>query len=239
MKLNLYQKLIAKIYSRQGIPMPVIELYFFVKKFLPADPIILEAGAHMGFDTIGLSRIWPKAKILAIEPVPNVYEDLVKRVGKLSNVKTLQLALGEKNGVAEMFVSSGDSTASSSILAPTIHLEMFPSVNFNHKIEVPITRLDDLAAHHEIPAIDLMWLDMQGYEPQALEGAGNCLSGVSVIYTELCKSELYAGMMTQNHFIQFLEQNGFKLIWVTHDDEVNEGVFINPEAIAKRKLKKR
>ena len=228
----------SKVYSRQGVPLPVIELYFFVKKFLPADPIILEAGAHMGFDTIGLSKLWTNAHILAVEPVPSVFADLNLRVGNLKNVSTHQIALGEKDDKVTMFVSSGSSTASSSILPPTLHLEMFPSVSFDKQIDVPLRRLDNLLAELKMTHIDLMWLDMQGYEPQALDGAGKLLSDVSVIYTELCKKELYAGMMKQDDLIRFLEQKGFKLQWITQDEEVNEGVFINPAAIAKRKLRK-
>jgi glucan phosphoethanolaminetransferase (alkaline phosphatase superfamily) len=115
---------------------------------------------------------------------------------------------------------------------------MFPSVSFDKQIDVPLRRLDNLLTELKVTHIDLMWLDMQGYEPQALDGAGKLLSDVSVIYTELCKKELYAGMMKQNDLIRFLEQKGFKLQWITHDEEVNEGVFINPTAIAKRKLRK-
>ncbi len=44
-------------------------------RFLPKDPIIVEAGAHVGLDTIEISRQWPKANRYAFEPVPDVFEN--------------------------------------------------------------------------------------------------------------------------------------------------------------------
>ncbi len=41
--------------------------------------------------------------------------------------------------------------------------------------------------------IDFMWLDMQGYELQALAGAGGLLQGVSAIHMEVSNVQLYQG----------------------------------------------
>ena len=134
-----------------------------------------------------------------------------------------------------MYVSGGASTASSSILKPTAHLNIFPSVTFDNKIVVPLKKLGDWAHEEKVTTIDLLWLDMQGYEVYALEGAGNLLQDVYVIYTELCKSELYSGLVTQNTYIEFLRGAGFDLISLAGDSEVSEGIFINTDAIGKRK----
>ncbi len=129
---NLYYKLQARINSYKKIPLPVTELYQKIKRYLPVNPFILEAGAHMGFDTYGLAQIWPKGIVCAFEPVPDVYDSLVERVKGLKNVKTYNLALGRNNGNVDMYVSGGNSTASSSILKPTAHLDVFPSVTFEN-----------------------------------------------------------------------------------------------------------
>lgn len=228
---NLYHQLIGRLNSRRKIPFSVTELYFKIRKYLPRDPIILEAGAHMGFDTYGLARVWSKGFVYAFEPVPDVYNNLVDRLTGLGNVKTYNLALGKDNGTIEMYISGGVSTASSSILKPTAHLDLFPKVTFENKTTVPIRRLKDWAVEEGVLEIDLLWLDMQGYEVYALEGAGDLLRNVSVIYTELCKTELYSGLTTQDDYIAFLEKLGFNLLSLTGDGEVNEGVFVNRKAI--------
>lgn len=232
---GIYHKLVARINSRKGIPLTVTELYFKIAKHLPKKPVIIEAGAHMGFDTFGLAKIWPNGIIHAFEPVPDVFATLVERVKNFKNVKTYNVALGKENGTIEMYVSGGTSTASSSILKPTAHLNLFPSVTFDDKIVVPLKKLSDLALEVKIDTIDLLWLDMQGYEVYALEGAGKLLQDVSVIYTELCRSELYSGLVTQNTYIEFLKGAGFELVSLTGDGEVSEGIFINNNAIKKRR----
>jgi FkbM family methyltransferase len=231
---SVYKRMLARINLKRGIPLAVTELYLEVKKYLPERPVILEAGAHMGFDTYGLARIWPKAEIHAFEPVPNVYNDLVERLKECKNVKMYNLALGSENGTTEMHVSSGGSTASSSILKPSAHLTLFPSVTFENKIVVPLKRLDHWAKDQNLSIIDMIWLDMQGYEVYALKGSGALLKNVSVIYTELCKSELYSGLVTQDDYIKFLGSVGFELISISGDEEVKEGVFVNKKAIAGR-----
>jgi FkbM family methyltransferase len=230
---SLYIKILSRLNARKGIPASVTELYHRIKKYLPSDPVIIEAGAHMGFDTYGLARIWPKATIHAFEPVPSVYDSLVARLNGLKNAKTYNVALGKENGTVEMYVSGGDSTASSSILKPTVHLEMFPSVTFSSKATVPLRTLRDWAKEEKVPRIDLLWLDMQGYEVYALEGAGDILNNVSVIYTELCRSELYSGLVTQEEYIKFLESLSFELIELSGNGEVSEGIFVNRNKVSR------
>jgi|SRR5688572_1959910 len=232
---SLYRKIVSKINLYKQIPLSVTELSLQIKGYLPKNPTILEAGAHLGFDTYGIAKIWPKGIIHAFEPIPHLYNQMYKRLQHCENVRTYNVALGESNGEIEMYVSSGDSTASSSILKPTNHLEMFPTVAFKEKITVPVRRLSDWKSTEKIAQIDLLWLDMQGYEVYALKGAGEVLQDVSVIYTELCKTELYAGLVTENEYIEFLNSHGFTLISTTGDGEVNEGIFINRKAIEKRK----
>jgi 2-O-methyltransferase len=224
---NLYRNLIGRFNSRRGIPGTVTELYFKVKKYLPGIPNIVEAGAHMGYDTYGLARIWPNATVYAFEPVPNLYNALCERTRYLKNVKTYNLALGNENGNLEMHISGGGSTASSSILKPAGHLEDFPSVTFENKINVPVMRLSDWASAENVSTIDLLWLDMQGFEVYALQGLGELLGNVKVIYTELCRKELYSGMFTQEAYIEYLDKSGFELVSLSGNGEINDGIFVH------------
>lgn len=46
-------------------------------------------------------------------------------------------------------------------------------------------------AAHGVNRVDFLWLDMQGYELEALAGAERTLPGVSAIQMEVCNVELY------------------------------------------------
>lgn len=232
MELNLQyfkKTLFDRISLYRGIPPAVIELYSNVKSLLPEDPIVVEAGAHMGYDTLGLAKIWPKGRVYAFEPVPALFNDLQRRLKNVRNTTTFNLALGSTCGFGEMHVSGGTSTASSSILQHTAHLRMFPGVTFEKKVTVPIVTLADWARKEKVDKIDLVWLDMQGYEVRALEGAGELLNKTTIIYTELCKTEYYSGLVTQDSYIRFLETKGFKLVSMIGEQQVNDGIFVNTQ----------
>jgi len=184
----------------------------------------------MGYDTLGLSKIWSRGLICAFEPVPILYKALCARVMSQANVKTYNLALGEKDTNISMYVSDGESNASSSILKPSKHIELFPGVSFDNTISVRMKSIQTWAQEERITSIDLMWLDMQGYEVNALRGMGTLLKQVRVIYTELCRDELYQGLTTREAYIDFLKTSGFELISVLEEDAlVSDGIFVNRE----------
>jgi precorrin-6B methylase 2 len=53
---------------------------------LPPAPVIVEAGAHVGRDTVRMARVWPEGRIHAFEPLPNVFDTLLRNTKGLSNV---------------------------------------------------------------------------------------------------------------------------------------------------------
>jgi len=69
--LNMLLKPSKKFYSKGVIPL------YEIAKYLPVNPVIIEAGAYIGNDTLEMSKVWPKGRIYAFEPVPMLYEKLV------------------------------------------------------------------------------------------------------------------------------------------------------------------
>jgi len=113
----------------------------YIKQFVPPNPIVVEAGAHIGSDTVEMSRIWPKGTIHAFEPVPDLFGKLIENTSDLKNVRLYPCALSDRIGAAKMFVSRGSSDGSSSLLLPKEHLLQHPTVYFQDAIEVPTTTL--------------------------------------------------------------------------------------------------
>ena len=226
--IHLARKVLNRINAYRKISQGVAELHGAVKRYLPKNPIVVEAGAHEGYDTLALATIWPQGKIYAFEPVPILFKELKQRVRNKRNVGLFNVALGEDTRLVKIYISSGDSNGSSSVLKPSGHLKLYPGVAFSETMEVPMISLNEWSMHENIARVDLMWLDMQGYEINALRGASRLLQSVSVVYTELCRSQLYDGMTTQDEYISFLESCGFKLMAVKGDlhEEVSDGIFV-------------
>jgi FkbM family methyltransferase len=176
--------------------------------YLPPNPVIVEAGAHIGTDTEEFSRRWPEGTVHAFEPVPTLYRQLVSRTRRRRNVFPWPLALGTTDGAAELHVSGGGWDASSSLLEPQAVNEL-PGITFEETIVVPVVTLDSwaLASHND--HVDMLWLDMQGTELNALKAAPKVVASVSVLVLEVFTTQQYAGAPLWADVRSWLLDNGF------------------------------
>lgn len=184
----------------------------FIGKFLPKAPVIIEAGAHVGADTLEMSRLWPEGAIHAFEPVPDIFAKLSENTKGLRNVKLYPCALGAATGTAKIFVSGGRSDGSSSLLEPKEHLTEHPDVHFNSRIEIPVITLDDWSTKYGVSSADLLWLDMQGNELAAMKAGERILGTVRAIHIEVSLKEVYRGVPLYPEVRQWLEARGFKVV---------------------------
>jgi FkbM family methyltransferase len=182
------------------------------RKYLPSNPVVVDCGSHIGTDSIELARIFPKAAIHSFEPVPAIFRLLQLNTASYKNISCYSVALGDTDGEAEMHISSQGSDASSSLLRPAEHLRDHPSVLFETIVRVDVKKLDTWAASSNIQNIDLLWLDMQGFEYQMLNASPKILSTVKVIHTEISTKETYAGVLTYTEFQKWLESKGFEVL---------------------------
>jgi len=179
--------------------------------FLPSNPVIVEAGAHVGIDSLHMSAFWPECTIHAFEPVPDLFKKLTTNSRNIKNIHCYPYALGDCNTVAELYISSGDSDGSSSLLLPKKHLTEHPGVVFSTSIRIQTVTLDSWAAENKVPHVDFLWLDMQGYELHALKSAGSVLPAVRAIYTEVSLKEMYHGAPLYAELKQWLGDQGFSV----------------------------
>jgi FkbM family methyltransferase len=194
--------------------VPKAEIY----KFLPENPIIIDAGAHVGLDTVEMSRMWPGSAVHAFEPIPEVFDQLLKNTQGFKNVRCYPLALSDSNSSQQIYVSSGESDASSSLYPPKEHLSVHPNVKFLESIQVPTLTIDAWASKHNIDHVDLLWLDMQGGELAALKASPKILKTVRAIHTEVLLQELYESCPLYPEVRDWLMSQGFKvereeLVW--------------------------
>lgn len=182
-----------------------------LKRILPESPVIVEAGAHIGRDTIEMAKIWPKGHIYAFEPVPDVYNQLIKRTIQYENISCYQKALSDVDGARNIFVSSGTSDASSSLLKPNKHLEFHPSVIFQASELVESVTLDSWASQIGIKTIDFLWLDLQGMELQVLQASPRIMKTLKAIYSEVNLISLYEDTHLYPELKEWLRNEGFKV----------------------------
>jgi FkbM family methyltransferase len=201
------------LFQRYGIPRTREEVISkrFISRFIGRAPVIVDCGAHIGDDTLEMAALWPTARIHAFEPVPEIFYRLESRVRELNNVKCYNFAVSDYSGTQQMYISSGRSDGSSSLLSPTGHRDSHPDVRFDRSAEVPVVTFGDWAAQLGLDQIDLFWLDMQGSELQALRASGELLKRASAIHTEVSTRPTYHGAALYPELRQWLESRGFSV----------------------------
>lgn len=201
------------LFQKRGIPKVKNEQVSksVMRKYLPDNPVIIDCGAHIGNDSIELNRIC-NATVHAFEPVHEIFDRLQKNTARYKNIHCYRIALSDRSGRQHFFVSRGGSDASSSLLEPKEHLIDHPDTSFDLKIEVDTLTLDDWAAQHNIAKVDMLWLDMQGFEMNMLKESAVILPTVKVIHTEVSTKETYKAVNLYKDFSRFLKGKGFETL---------------------------
>jgi FkbM family methyltransferase len=185
-----------------------------ISRYLPPRPVIVEAGAHIGYDTVRFAATWPEGAVHAFEPIPVLYAQLDEATRGLENVHAHCIALGERDGITTIHVSggaveAGRSDASSSLLAPKEHLRLHPQIRFDDALAVETVTLDTWRRRAGIDRVDFLWLDLQGFEPHVLAASPETLAGVSAIHTEVSLLEMYEGGWLYPQLRDWLAERGF------------------------------
>ena len=86
-------------------------------------------------------------------------------------------------------------------------------------MRVPTITLDAWAIQHGIDHVDFLWLDLQGHELAALQGASKLLKRVTAVYLEVNFIEAYEGQPTYQAIDKWMRLQGFNPIAKDFSDE--------------------
>lgn len=187
-----------------------------IAKFVQSDsPIIVEAGAFDGRDTVTFSQRWPNGHVYAFEPLPTLAKTVRIATADCRNVTFIESAFtptDQSSITLYSFDPAESEHASSSILQPTDHLELAPDVKFGSKVTVPATTIDNWYQSVDCPIIDLLWLDLQGAELLVLQKGESLLAATRCCHIEVATRPLYQGGATFDEVRQFFTSRGFSLV---------------------------
>lgn len=175
---------------------------------------VIHVGAHEGTEITAYQQMGAQ-KVLFVEANPAVFERLQANLTGMPDVRSVNCAIGDRNGSVDLHVTSFDQ--SSSILQLKRHQEIYPHITETHQITVQSKTLDTLLQEQELNPSDfnILNIDIQGAELLALQGATNWLKSVELINTEVNYEELYEGCALIDQLDEFLEGHGFQRVATT------------------------
>lgn len=127
---------------------------------------ILDIGANLGYYTYLAATANAKARVIAFEPIKYLAEKIQDNslLNGFAQVTVIDQAVSDKKGEATFYINVKSPTMST--LSPE---DAKDSSNYEKKI-VLLVKLDDYVEENNVTDIDLIKIDVEEHEPEALEG---------------------------------------------------------------------
>jgi FkbM family methyltransferase len=144
--------------------------------------IILDAGGYIGGAAIALSRMYPSAKIISIEPSIDNYKILLKNIKNIKNIKAVNAALipnSTENNTVNLSKRQGHTEVGFTIMKNSSNSKLM-SMN-----EVETIKIKDIEADLK-DKVSMVKMDIEGAESLFFsEENWSSLQHVDIIFCEL------------------------------------------------------
>ncbi len=148
-------------------------------KHLTLPRTIFEVGGRYGDESLELARTFPTAKLYTFECNPVTREVCRRKVAGVPNISFFDHGLGSAHEWLPFYSFQGGNDGASSLLK---RIDFEQTQVLTGTIE--LKTLSDFAKEHAIAEIDLLCMDVQGYELNILKGAGEFLKNIKYVIME-------------------------------------------------------
>lgn len=212
-----FVKLIQSIFQRFGIYVSKKVqwngfdlIYEIHENYLKSTSGILHIGGHWGqessrYHLLGKKVIW-------IEPLPNIYSELISNISVYPKQKAICVLLGDKNRKKVAFYYANNNGASSSLFSFDTEAN-FDKLEMIDTIYMEMKRLDSILTKSNLKEINHWVIDVQGAELIVLRGAGELLEGCQSIFIEISRRNIYKKGSKWSEIKKFLNDRGFVELW--------------------------
>jgi FkbM family methyltransferase len=206
----------------------------YINKNTP--PVIFDVGANKGQTYLRYRTLFPKAKIYVFEPFEAPYKQLLVEVHGDNLAHPEQIGIASTRGVRTLYLTKHNYT--NSLLQPLPiedrktheHDGMLQRVG---EVEIKTDTIDSFMTKNKINNIDILKMDIQGGELDALKGATQALGGATIglIYCEVSFLQEYRDQPLFDDINNFLNKFGYKLEGLYDEGRDATGQLLQADAI--------
>jgi FkbM family methyltransferase len=174
--------------------------------------VIFDVGANRGKTTTKYLELFPKASVHAFEPFPKSSEIFKQAHQESSRVIFNEIALSNKIGRAEMSVNKSVDT-NSLLQSKNIGATSDKYCKQVDSISVETKTIDNYCNSHNVSEIDILKMDVQGFELEVLKGASEMLKSgrIKLIYSETYFAQQYVDQPLFHDISKYLYEHGYVL----------------------------
>jgi len=177
--------------------------------------VVVDVGCNDGCWLAALKSVVWVGSAEVFEPNPDCFSILQRRFGTEPTVRLHNLGIADRPGCLELKVAGSSDFSSFLPIRQELAKEYRASAAYVDKtIVVSVDTLDNIL--HELPEIDLLKIDVQGFERQVLEGASQILKRTRTILIEMNLKSHYKGdetfgcldqLLTRRHHFEFWDMS--------------------------------
>ena len=177
----------------------------------------LDVGANLGYYTALAARVvGPNGRVLAVEPDPDSFGYLEQTIAAnaVGNVEAFPVAASDAPATLPLYISTdnrGDN-------------RLYASGEDRPQVEVAARPLDALLRENKIDTVDLIKIDVQGYEPKVIAGLRETITSSPnlTLLTEFWPQGIDEASEDANEFLQTLRELGLTLHELQPDGSLAE-----------------
>ena len=204
---------------------------------LRRNAVVFDAGANVGSFSECVLAYQPWARLHVFEPIPDVFATLEQRLAPYGGIVLNRTALGAECGERDFHVSRFQEASSFLENGAELQKGVY-GIDYStaQTIRVAIDTVSHYVAEHGVERVDLLKLDVQGFELEALKGAEPVLDRIDFIYCEAQFQELYRDAPLAPDIFAWLHARGFTLMRMAQFRADNEGRLMECDMLFRRGL---
>jgi len=177
----------------------------YIKSIVKEGDVFFDIGTNVGYYTLMVAkRIGNNGKVFSFEPVTSTFDKLKANVEKnnFKNVSLNKIGISDISQEIEINISDADNSGMSSL----IHIP-----NSSKKEVIKTISLDEYLKEKELEKINLIKIDVEGVEFQAIKGMTETLIKYSpIVLVEILSSKLGQIGKTNTEIYNLFYKNDYK-----------------------------
>lgn len=175
------------------------------------DDIFVDVGSANGDSVIIMNKYFPDVKIIAFEPLANMYNQLIQRTKELNNISIIQKAIADTKQISKIQITKSYNSSSLLKLNEKYNsrIEYKNELAYINEEEREVSTLDEEL--QQFPTIGLLKIDVQGAELLVLKGGIEILKKTKIVLLEMNNHDSYIESAKYFELDTFLRNNDFCL----------------------------